>query len=150
MKYQIKNIPFLKKVLWADSIAGGVTAVAGLLLYPVLVDFLGLPANLIVIIAAVTLAYALLALRLALQSKPSTLLLKVLVYANWVWTLISVGLLIWYIFDATVFGVTFLVLQVVVVGMLAWLEGRHIHSANDAMQSSGANGEARQGVRPLP
>lgn len=150
MKYQIKNIPLLKKVLWADTIAGGGTAVAGLLLYSLLVEFLGLPANLIVIIAAVTLVYALLALRLALQNTPSTLLLKVLVYANWVWTLISVALLIWYISVATVFGVTFLVLQVVVVGMLAWLEGRHIHSTNDAMQSSGANDEAKQGVRPLP
>jgi hypothetical protein len=27
---------------------------------------------------------------------------------------------------ATIFGAIFLVLQVVVVGMLAWLEGKHI------------------------
>ena len=132
MKYQIKNIPLLRKVLWADTIAGGGTAVAGLLLYSLLVEFLGLPANLIVIIAAVTLVYALLALRLALQTTPSILLLRILVYANWVWTLISVGLLIWYISEATVFGAAFLVLQAVVVGMLAWLEGRHIHATNDS------------------
>jgi hypothetical protein len=128
MKYQIRNIPFLKKLLWADTVAGGGTAIAGLLLYPVLVDFLGLPANLIVIIAAITLAYALMALRLALQSMPSTLLLRVLVYANWAWTMISVVLLICYIADATLLGAAFLLLQVVVVGMLAWLEGRHIQS----------------------
>lgn len=137
MKYQISNIPFLKKVLWADTIAGGGTAVAGLLLYPVLVDFLGLPANPIVIIAAVTLAYAFMALGLALQSTPSILLLRILVYANWMWTSISVALLIRYISDATVFGATFLVLQPIVVGMLAYFEGRHIHATSDSNTAIG-------------
>lgn len=126
MKYQIRDVPLLKKILWADSLLGGVTGVAGLLLYSLLTDFFGLPANLIVVIAAVTLGYALLALRLALQSTPSILLLRILIYANWVWTIISVALLIFYITDATLFGAAFLILQVVVVGLLAWLEGRHI------------------------
>ncbi len=128
MKYQIRDVPLLKKILWADSLLGGVTAVVGLLLYSLLTDFLGLPANLIVIIAAVTLGYALLALRLALQSTPSILMLRLLIYANWVWTIISVALLIFYINDATLFGAAFLILQVAVVGILAYLEGRHIEN----------------------
>ena len=126
MNYQIRNLPMLKRILWADCLLGGVTAVAGLLLYPVLIDFLGLPANLIIIIAAVTLGYALLALVLALQSPPSILLVRILVYANWVWAIISVGLLIFYFRDSTPFGAVFLILQVAVVAILAYLEGRHI------------------------
>jgi hypothetical protein len=47
-------------------------------------------------------------------------------FANWIWTVISIALLIYYMPYATIFGAIFLVLQVVVVGMLAWLEGKHI------------------------
>jgi hypothetical protein len=126
MKYQIQDLPLLKKVLWADALLGASTALAGLLLYQVLADFLGLPANLIVIIAAITLAYALVALSLALKSLPSVLLLRILMYANWLWTIISLVLLTLYFSNATVFGAAFLILQVLVVGMLAYLEGRHI------------------------
>lgn len=126
MIYQIKNIPLLRRVLWADSILGGVTAMVGLFWYSSLVDFLGLPLYLIVIIASVTMAYALLALSIALKSSPSILPLRMLIYANWVWTIISVALLIFYIYEATLFGAIFLILQVVVVAMLAWLEGRHV------------------------
>src|SRR5688572_24776815 len=128
MKHQIRSTPLLKKVLWADVILGGGTALIGLFCYAELVDFLGLPANLIFIIATVTLAYALLALSLALKSHPPIPLLRLLIYANWVWTVISVVLLFAYFRDATSWGAAFLILQVVVVGMLAWLEGRCVSS----------------------
>lgn len=130
MIYQIRNLSLLKKILWADSIVGGGTAVIGLILYRLLANFLGLPANLIIIIAAVTLAYAFLAFRLATQSVPSVLPLRILIYANWVWTIISGAFLIFYVNNATIFGIIFLILQVLVVGILAWLEGRHIYQAN--------------------
>lgn len=117
----------MKRVLWADCLLGGGTAVIGLLWYQALAIFLGLPANLIVIIAAVTMTYALLALSLAFQSAPSILLLRVLIYANWVWTIISIMLLIFYFRDATIFGAAFLILQVLVVGMLAYLEQRYVY-----------------------
>ena len=120
----------MKKVLWADSILGGITALLGLFWYPALVDFLGLPPHLIVIIASVTMAYALLALSLALKSSPAISPLRILINANWIWTIISVALLIFYISEATIFGAIFLILQVVVVAVLAWLEGRHIVIAN--------------------
>lgn len=129
MNYQIRNLPVLKRILWADCLLGGGTAIIGLLCYPVLVDFLDLPANHIIIISAVTLAYALLALYLALESPLSVLLLRILVYANWVWAIISVGLLFFHFNNATSFGIAFLILQVVVVGGLAYLEGRHITKA---------------------
>lgn len=126
MNYQIRNIPLLKKILWADCIIGIGTAVIGLLLYAVLVDFLGLPSKHIVIISVVTLVYGLIALSLSLQNPIPVFLLRVLISANWVWAFISVGLLIFHFNNATAFGITFLILQVVVVGGLAYLEGRHI------------------------
>jgi hypothetical protein len=126
MKYQVENMPLLKNILWADTFLGGGTALIGLIWYGVLAEFLGLPDQVVVIISAVTLVYALVACRLALQTRPAAGWLRILVYANWVWTVISIGLLIYYVHNATFFGAVFLLLQVVVVGMLAWLEGRHI------------------------
>lgn len=126
MKHQLRNIPLLKKVLWADSVLGGSTALAGLFLYSVLENFLGLPAELIIVIALVTLLYALLALMLAGRNPPPVLPLRVLIYANWIWTIISVVLLILYFKEATIFGAIFLILQVLVVGGLAYQEGRHV------------------------
>lgn len=122
----MKDLPLLKKILWADSLLGGSTAVVGLLWFRTLAVFLGLPVNIVAMIAVVTLAYALLAVSLALQRQPSVLQLRALVYANWLWTITSVVLLIFYISGTTLFGTAFLVLQVGVAGMLAYLEGRHI------------------------
>lgn len=127
MNNQVRNISLLKKVLWADFILGSGTAVIGLLWHKPLTGFLGLPENLIVIVAAITLLYALVAISLTLQSSPSFLWLRILIYANWVWTVISVFLLIAYANGATIFGIIFLILQVIVVGVLAWLEGKHIN-----------------------
>src|SRR5687767_2934198 len=137
MKYQIRNIPLLKNVLWADSLLGGGTALVGLFWYPMVAEFLGLPVNLVIVIASITLGYALLALTLALQSTSSILLLRMLIYANWVWTIISLALLIFYLKDATSFGVAFLILQVAVVAILAYLEGRHIYSFKSSDTSAG-------------
>lgn len=116
----------MKKLLWADFFLGSSTALAGLFLYPILTGFLGLPVNLILIVAAVTLAYALFALNLARQSTPSERLLRILICANWVWAIISVVLLVLYFKEATIFGAIFLILQVLVVGGLAYLEGRYV------------------------
>lgn len=127
MNYQIRDLPLLKKILWADCLLGGSTALAGLFLYPVLSGFLGLRTNLLILIAAITLGYALLAFRLSLQRLPSVPLLRILVYANWAWTIISTVLLIQHYPGTTSFGAAFLILQVVVVGLLAYLEGRHIY-----------------------
>ncbi|SKD09091.1 hypothetical protein SAMN05660461_4970 [Chitinophaga ginsengisegetis] len=122
----MKDLPLLKKILWADCLLGGSTVVVGLLWFRTLAVFLGLPVNIVAMIAVVTLAYALLAVSLALQRQPSVLQLRALVYANWLWTITSVVLLIFYISGTTLFGTAFLILQVVVAGMLAYLEGRHI------------------------
>lgn len=130
MKYQAKDITLLKKILWVDCLLGGGTAIIGLLWYRWLAVFLGLPMNIIIVIAGVTLAYSLTALSLAIQCQPSTGRLRVLIYANWLWTAVSIGLLIYWIRGTTLPGSAFLVLQVLVVGILAYLEGRYIQSSH--------------------
>ncbi|WP_235021573.1 hypothetical protein [Chitinophaga eiseniae] len=116
----------LKKILWADFALGSGTAVIGLAAYPVLSPFLGLPVSVVVVVSAVTLLYALVALWLATRNSPAAGLVRLLMYANAFWTLVSIGLLVRCITDATIFGAIFLVLQVVVVGELALLEKRCI------------------------
>jgi hypothetical protein len=54
----------------------------------------------------------------------------VLVYANWCWTIISTILLLFHIAHATILGIIFLILQIIVVGILAYLEGKQIVKNN--------------------
>lgn len=126
MNYYIKNNIVLKKILWADTFLGGTTAVIGLACSAWLTPVLGLTTRLILVIAIITLLYAVVALVLAGQKSTSIPLLRILVMANWAWTVISTILLFLHASHATLLGVVFLVLQIVVVGALAWLEGNQI------------------------
>ncbi len=126
MKYAINNPAQLKKILWLDAIAGGSTAIIGILFTATLTHLLGLEMNTIKMIASITLLYALVALFLANQKNVSIILLRILVYANWIWTLISVFLLYSHYSKATMLGVLFLFLQIIVVATLAYLEGKQI------------------------
>lgn len=126
MKYSIKNPLFLKKILWLDALMGSMTAIIGLIFFNSLTHFWGLPKNLILIISCVTLVYAIVALILAIQKNISIPLLRLLVNANWLWTIISVILFFIHFNQAEIMGVAFLVLQVFVVGGLAYLEGNQI------------------------
>lgn len=129
MNYQLRDVPLLRKILWADFLLGGGTAVPGLLWHRPLARFLGLPAEKFLVIAAVTLAYAVVAILLARQNLPPVRPLRLLIFANWAWAAVSIVLLAVYAGGATVFGVIFLVLQPLVVGGLAYLEGRHLQKA---------------------
>lgn len=126
MKTILNDIPKLRKILWADAFIGGATAVAGLALYGWWSRFLGLPDRLVLIIAAVTGLYAMMAMCLAIMKPLKPKPVQWLVLANWLWTAVSVGMLIYYFGGASAFGKVFLILQIVVVGGLAWLEGRHV------------------------
>lgn len=124
MPYTIHDTTLARKILWFDFIAGGGTALIGIVFYRQLTAILGFSQQFILTIAIITGTYALLALRLALQKLISIRLYRTLSIANWIWTVISVGLLVIYYGEATWFGKLFLVLQVLVVGALAWVEGK--------------------------
>lgn len=124
MHYTIQDTGFARKLLWVDFIAGGSTALTGIVFYRQLPGILGFSQQFILTVSIITGIYALLALRLALQKVISIRLYRTLCIANWIWTIISVGLLFIYFGEATVLGKIFLVLQVLVVGGLAGAEGK--------------------------
>ncbi|WP_129717250.1 hypothetical protein [Pedobacter sp. SYP-B3415] len=126
MTYYVHSVASLRKILWADSILGGITAIVGITLAKLAGRFLGLPVAVVFAIAVITLLYALLAFSLAIQKRPPVLRLVFLIRANWFWTGVSIFLLIRFISGCTVYGAIFLILQVLVVGLLALLEGRHL------------------------
>lgn len=128
MSHTIKHLPTLRKLLWLDTFLGGSTAIAGFILFNRLTDFLGLNAAFILAVSCITLCYAVVAFYLACQRVISIPLLRLLIAGNWVWAFISTGLLFLHFNEATLFGKTFLILQVVVVGGLAYLEGRQLVS----------------------
>jgi len=126
MHYIIKDVSVLRKLLWLDTILGGSNAIAGLCFYNFLADLMGLSTTLILSVSVITLCYAVVAFILANQAQISVSLTRLLVYANWAWTFVSIGLLVTHFDDAELFGKIFLILQIIVVGGLAFLEGRQI------------------------
>jgi hypothetical protein len=126
MKYAIKDLPLLRKILWLDAFLGGLTAVVGLCFSSVLTDVSGLTTRFILIVSAITLCYSAVAGILASQNTTSIPLLRLLIKANWIWTIISVGLLFVHVRAAQPVGKAFLVLQILVVGALAYLEGKQL------------------------
>ena len=127
--YRLKNKALLRKILLADWLVGGLTAVIGLLFGPEVVSLLGLTAALIRITSIVTLLYAVVAFGLASRQPTSIRWIRGLVTANWFWTLVRVVLFISHYEAATKLGVLFLVLQIFVVGLLAYQEGRQVVKA---------------------
>ncbi|WP_461055652.1 hypothetical protein [Spirosoma arcticum] len=126
MQYQIKDGELLRKILWLDAVLGGGTAIIGLLFYAELTPVLGLPTRFITVVSAITLLYAVVAVRLATQKPASVPLFRVLIGANWLWTLISLVLFFIHFSRAEPLGITFLFLQIIVVGGLAYWEGNQL------------------------
>ena len=115
----------LRTLLWLDAFLGGSTGLIGLSFGKALVPLLGLPLGLIRFTSVVTLGYALVALTLARQRTICFSAVRKLVAANWLWAIVSMAMLGLFGQGATALGRVFLVLQVVVVGALAYLEGLH-------------------------
>ncbi len=126
MSYAVKNESTLKNILWLDCFMGSSTAILGLLLFTTLSALLGLAANFIITISAITLTYGIMALILALKKPTPVNPLRLLVAANWFWAVVSIILLSLHFSTATILGKIFLILQIIVVGGLAYLEGNQI------------------------
>jgi len=129
MKYSIKNVSSLRKLLWLDTLMGGVNGILGICFFNFLAGLMGLSTVLILTVSIITLCYAVVAFVLANQAQISVTLTRILVYANWAWTFISIGLLLKHFNEAELYGKIFLVLQILVVGGLAYLEGRQLKAA---------------------
>lgn len=123
---RVEDGQVLRTVLWADTTLGTFTALVGLVLAPRLSPLLGLSLGLLVALSLVTLVYGVGAFALAVQQPILPRLVRVLVAGNWLWTAVSAALLVLHADAATVLGLAFLALQIVVVGGLAYLEGRQL------------------------
>jgi hypothetical protein len=124
MQYNIKSISTLRRILWLDASLGGSTAITGLCFSALLTPILGLQQRMILIISLVTLVYVIVAASLASRKHIPVTGVRILVYANWFWTFVSIVLLILCVKETTLLGALFLVAQIVAVGGLAYLEGR--------------------------
>ena len=98
----------------------------GLFFFNLLTDLLGLTTIFILSVSIITLCYSVVACVLVNQINISISLLRTLVYANWIWTFISIGLLFMHFDEAQPLGKIFLILQIIVVGALAYLEGKQL------------------------
>jgi hypothetical protein len=126
MKSGIKNISLLRKILWVDFLFGSSAGIAGIFYFEKISNILQLPSSQFFIISIITLVYAVGALVLALQSNINILLLKIQILANWFWTLVSIVLLYLHCLNASILGDFYLIAQILVVGILAYLEGKQI------------------------
>lgn len=124
--YIIINKHRLRRILWADVLLGSGTGLVGLAFRSFFSQWFGLSEQVIMVISIITLMYSLFALLQVSGTYLSVTQIRILIYANWFWTLVSVALLFVFYHRASQPGVAFLVLQVVVVGALAWLEGKQL------------------------
>jgi hypothetical protein len=132
---KIRDPRAARKILLADAILGGGTAIIGLTFLDRLPALLGLPKAFVLVVALVTLLYATVACALTLQKTLSAPLFRALVAANWFWTGVSVVLTALYFASASPLGKAFLVLQILVVGGLAYAEGGQLVSGDGAGDS---------------
>jgi hypothetical protein len=122
MKYIIKNTTTLKKILWLDFALGFLTSIAGLIFYTFFSSLFHLNETFIIVISVITFLYACFAFILAKQKLLSIRLLRVLIKANFIWAFISIALLFYHFDKASLLGKCYLFLQIIVVGLLAFLE----------------------------
>lgn len=117
----------LKKLLWLDTFMGASVGLAGLLLYRPAAIFLGFTECFVLLVSAITFLYACMACFLATRKTIPLRPLKLLIYANAFWAVVSIILIFLYFNEATLYGRIFLVLQVLVVGGLGWAENRALN-----------------------
>ena len=114
----------LRRLLWLDALLGLGHGLAGVFLHALVVTWLGFPVVLVTTIVLGNLVYGTTAFSLARLEPLFLSGVAVLVYANWFWAALSLGMLVLHVAEATLLGQIFLVLQVPVVGGLAYAEGR--------------------------
>ena len=126
MKYEIINLPRLRKILWADFALGFSSGVLGMVFTEFFSELFGLSFEVVLYISLVTACYSVVAFGLVTSKRIPILPLRILIYANWAWTLVSCGIIYFNFMDAVPLGQIWLVLQIIVVGGLAYLEGRQL------------------------
>mgnify|MGYP006935364537 CR=1 FL=1 len=126
MSYKIVNNDFLRLVLWIDFICGFSTGICGLLYPDFWSKFLGLNHSFLFWICLISLSYSVLAFSLAIVKKTNVMGLLLLIRTNWLWTLISLIFLFFHLIGATLIGKIFLIGQLFIAALLAYIEGKQL------------------------
>lgn len=119
-----------RKILWVDGLAGGVVGILMLLLREPLTKLYELPLTLVTFIAAANLTYASYSLTLArravINKTPSRRAIDVLVFANLLWAVVCVGMILAIHRQASLFGLAHIALEGMFVAALAVTEHRQV------------------------
>lgn len=126
MKFHIPHPKRLRKILYLDFFMGSSNGALGLIFCGFWASFLGLPYTFLLWVFGITSLYAVGAFTLARAQHLHVSAVRVLVAANWAWVAVDFVFLYFHFGAATLWGQLFLLLQIVVVGGLAWLEGREV------------------------
>ena len=116
MEFIIKNELILRRLLYSDAFIGSFTGIFGVVFATFLSKLVGIN----------TFCYSILASLLAFSKKIDIRYTRILILANWIWSVISIFLLYLHYDNATLVGKSYLILQVIAVAGLAYLEGSQI------------------------
>ena len=126
----------LKTLIWIDGIAALLSGCFVLAFRGQLAPFLHLPEQLLLAMCWVSFGYAAYSIRLAMQKQKPKKLIKVLVAANSIWAILCIGIAIYFITAATLWGIAYLILESLFVAALAVLEWRQIKLMGTATAAS--------------
>jgi hypothetical protein len=116
----------LKKLLWTDGIAGLLAGTVLLIFSSRLSVFFNLPESLVKTQGLINLLYCSFSLSLARQTANSKRSVYILAIANAAYALFATGVLLYFFRTASVYGIIFLIAEIVFIGLLAVLEWRKI------------------------
>jgi hypothetical protein len=116
----------LKKLLWADGIAGLLAGIILLIFSSRLSAFFNLPESLVKTQGFINLLYCSYSLSLARRTVNSKRSVYILALANAAYALFATGVLMYFFRTASVYGIIYLIAEVIFIGLLAVLEWRKI------------------------
>jgi hypothetical protein len=116
----------LKKLLWADGIAGLLAGIILLIFSSRLSAFFNLPESLVKTQGFINLLYCSYSLSLARLRVNSKRSVYILALANAAYALFATGVLMYFFRTASVYGIIYLIAEVIFIGLLAVLEWRKI------------------------
>ena len=113
---------FLRRVLWVDAASGVATGLLQFWFADALAPLLGLPADLLLWSSYILVAFVLGITWIATRKTSPAGAVWLLIGGNALWALACLGLLASSVVAPTAFGVAFLIVQAVTVGLLVELE----------------------------
>lgn len=116
----------LKRLLWIDGIAALLAGTILLIFGFRLSVFFQLPDNLVKAQGIISLVYSSYSLSLARRESNSKRLIYLLAVANAVYALFGICLLLYFFKTASIYGILYLIAEILFVGLLAVLEWRNI------------------------